>query len=78
MTWRNDRTGIGEIEVDEITFDVLVEFDDDKTVDSSKRMRAVLIGSARAYAGTSFDAKLNLAEQLERLAIRIRNKAKGW
>lgn len=71
MTWRNDRTGIHKIKLDlgaKADLDVLVEFDD-----SSDVRRATVVGNVYGVAKTSDNAKLALADRLERLASLIRN-----
>lgn len=76
MTWRNDRSGLEEIQVvDGTTFDVLVEFDDAKSINANDYVRAVLVGNVYGYAATSTEAQCALAAQLERVAKRIRDEA---
>jgi hypothetical protein len=77
MTWRNDRSGLSEVEMlDGTVFDVIVEYDDARSINASDRVRATLVGSMHGYAHTSFEAKERLADQLERVAKRIRAEAR--
>lgn len=76
MTWRNDRSGLSEVKMlDGTVFDVIVEYDDAKSVNANDRYRAVFVGRAYGHAYTSYEAKLDLASQLERIAQRVRAEA---